>query len=56
MTDLEREIEQLRDELRRHDYLYYVQAKPEIGDRDYDQMLKRLVELEAEHPELVTPD
>ena len=43
-------------ELNRHNYLYYVEAKPEISDREYDRMMSRLTELEAEHPELVTPD
>ena len=41
-------------ELNRHNYLYYVEAKPEISDREYDRMMERLTELEAEHPELVT--
>jgi DNA ligase (NAD+) len=36
------DIDKLRDELRRHDYLYYTLAKPEISDYDYDMMFKRL--------------
>ena len=47
---------ELRSELNRHNYLYYVEAKPEISDREYDRMMARLTELEAEHPELVTSD
>src|SRR5690606_8618937 len=53
---IEREIEDLRDEIRRHDFLYYTEAKPEITDREYDKLLERLKELEAAHPEFVTPD
>ena len=50
------EIEKLRDEIRRHDELYYVEAAPEISDREYDALLEKLQQLEAEHPELITPD
>ena len=50
------EIERLRAEIRRHNRLYYVEAAPEISDREFDELLKRLEALEAEHPELVTPD
>ena len=52
----ERKIEKLRDEIRRHDDLYYVANAPEISDREYDLMLEELQKLEAEHPELITPD
>ncbi|HKZ03726.1 MAG TPA: NAD-dependent DNA ligase LigA [Pyrinomonadaceae bacterium] len=51
-----RELEQLREEIRRHDDLYYVQDKPEISDREYDDLMERLQRLEAQHPELITPD
>src|SRR6516165_1103707 len=54
--DVEREIERLREEINRHNYLYYVEAAPEISDREFDRLLKRLEELEAAHPGLVTPD
>ena len=54
--DVEREIDRLRAEIDRHNRLYYVEAAPEISDREYDRLMKRLEELEAEHPELVTPD
>jgi DNA ligase (NAD+) len=53
---VEHEIEALRAELRRHEELYYIHANPEISDSEYDAMLARLQELEAEHPSLVTPD
>jgi DNA ligase (NAD+) len=46
----------LRDEIRHHDYLYYVKDRPEISDSRYDQLFRELVELERAHPELVTPD
>ena len=53
---IESQVADLRDQLNRHNYLYYVEAQPEISDREYDKLMSRLTELEAEHPELVTPD
>ena len=50
------QIEALREEVRRHARLYYVDAAPEITDYEYDQLLKKLEALEAAHPDLVTPD
>ncbi len=50
------EIEKLREQIRYHDRKYYVDAAPEISDREYDGLLERLKQFEAEHPELVTPD
>ena len=50
-TSVKAEIEKLRDELRRHNRLYFVEAKPEITDLEYDKLMARLVKLEAEHPE-----
>ncbi|MFM8434227.1 MAG: DNA ligase LigA-related protein, partial [Planctomycetia bacterium] len=49
-------IAALRDEIRRHDRLYYVEARPEISDRDYDRLLEELRGLEDRHPDLVAPD
>lgn len=49
-------INELREELRRHDYLYFVRNEPEISDVAYDALMRELCELEAAHPELVTPD
>ena len=46
----------LRDEIRCHDYLYYVKDRPEISDSKYDRLFRELIELEQAHPELVTPD
>jgi len=54
--DLRREIERLRDEIGAHDRKYYIDAAPEISDREYDRLMERLKRLEAEHPDLVTPD
>ncbi len=51
-----RQIEKLRDQIRRHDELYYVNDSPEISDREYDLLLQKLQELEAANPEFVTPD
>lgn len=48
--------EELRAELERHNRLYYVEARPEISDREFDRLLRELQDLEAAHPELVTPD
>ena len=49
-------IETLREELRKHEHLYYVLDQPEITDAEYDALMRELQRLEAEHPELVTPD
>jgi DNA ligase (NAD+) len=50
------EITRLCEEIARHDRKYYVEAAPEISDLEYDRLIQRLRKLEAEHPELVTPD
>ncbi len=52
----QKQIEKLRKELERHNYLYYVEAQPEISDQEFDRLLKELEALEAQHPELITPD
>jgi DNA ligase (NAD+) len=56
MKDPAREIEELREELRRHEQLYYVADQPEITDAEYDELMRRLQALETEHPELATSD
>lgn len=57
MTDkLNEKIEDLRQQIRHHDLLYYVHDQPEIPDREYDRLVQKLVELEDKHPELVTPE
>jgi DNA ligase (NAD+) len=56
MSGIAKEIDQLREEIRGHDRKYYVEAKPEISDQQYDRLLERLKKLEAEHPELLTAE
>jgi DNA ligase (NAD+) len=51
-----KEVEKLREEIRRHEELYYVLDEPQISDREYDALLERLQELEREQPQLITPD
>jgi DNA ligase (NAD+) len=53
---VKKEMEELREKLRYHEYRYYVLDEPEISDAAYDRLMERLKELEAAHPELVTPD
>jgi DNA ligase (NAD+) len=53
---VEKEIDGLRETLRRHEHLYYVLDRPEITDAEYDGLMRRLQQLEAQHPELITPD
>jgi DNA ligase (NAD+) len=55
-TETQKRIAQLRDQIRRHDQLYYVEAQPEISDYEYDKLFSELEKLEAEFPDLVTPD
>ncbi len=55
-SDASKEIEKLRVELNRHNQLYYIDARPEVSDREYDSLYHRLEELEAAHPDLATPD
>lgn len=50
------QIEELREDLRHHEHLYYVLDTPELTDAEYDARMNRLKALEAEHPELITPD
>lgn len=53
---VEAKIQQLRDELNRHNHLYHVEARPEINDREYDRLMRELIELEAANPEFDSPD
>lgn len=55
-SDLLDEIKTLRAEIERHNELYYQKDAPEISDFEFDKLLERLIELEAAHPELITPD
>src|SRR5829696_1058153 len=52
----EKRAAQLREQLNRANHLYYIEARPEISDREYDKLMQELIDLEAAHPEWVTPD
>lgn len=54
--DAAKQIERLREEIRRHEYLYYVADDPEVSDAAFDRLVNHLKKLEADHPDLVTPD
>jgi DNA ligase (NAD+) len=55
-AEAEKNIVQLREEIRKHDRLYYQDAAPVISDREYDRLYKELVDLETQFPDLLTPD
>jgi len=55
-NEAKKEIENLREEINYHNYLYYVKAEPEISDYEFDQKMRKLEELESRFPELITPD
>src|SRR6266705_1004421 len=55
-THAAKRVAELRREIEKHNRLYYEEAAPTISDRDYDRLYKELVDLEAEFPNLVTPD
>ncbi|GIW03948.1 MAG: DNA ligase [Thermomicrobiales bacterium] len=54
--DIQRRVEELRRKIERWNYEYYVLAQPTVSDAEYDEAMRELRELEAAHPELVTPD
>lgn len=51
-----KQVEKLREELRRHEHLYYVLDRPSITDAEYDALMRQLSDLEKAHPELLAPD
>ncbi|HVZ18543.1 MAG TPA: NAD-dependent DNA ligase LigA, partial [Terriglobales bacterium] len=53
---VQQQIDALRENIRHHEYRYYVLDDPEISDADFDLLMRELKKLEAEHPELITPD
>lgn len=55
-TIMEKELADLRRRINEHDYNYYVLNNPTVADVEYDALMRRLKELEAEHPDLITPD
>jgi DNA ligase (NAD+) len=54
--NIEEKINRLRDEIRHHEYRYYVLDNPEISDAEFDSLMKDLIKLEEEYPELITSD
>ena len=50
------QIARLSEEVNHHNYMYYVMAKPEISDYEFDMLLEKLIKLESEFPELIQPD
>ena len=55
-ANIKKEIERLRERIRHHDYMYYVLSQPEISDKEYDGLMRRLKGLEGKHPEFKTDD
>jgi len=55
-SDIKKKIENLRDQIRQHDYMYYVLNQPEISDKEYDDLMHVLNELEKAHPEFILAD
>jgi len=56
LEEARRKVEELRREIEKHDYYYYVLDSPLITDEEYDALYRQLLELEKRFPELVTPD
>lgn len=54
--DVSKRLPKLKEEIRKHEYLYYVENNPEISDYEFDQLMKELKEIEQAHPELITSD
>ncbi len=56
MADIQNKLQGLRDEIRQHDYRYYVLNEPIVSDYEYDQLMKQLIRLENANPDFITPD
>ncbi len=56
MQDIKKSIESLREEIRQHDYLYYILSQPKVSDKEYDLLLSKLKKLEDEFPEFKSDD
>ncbi|MBP8819529.1 MAG: NAD-dependent DNA ligase LigA [Syntrophomonadaceae bacterium] len=56
MAEVSKRIDELRQELRKHEYHYYVLDDPLVSDAEYDRLIRELRQLEEEYPELITPD
>jgi len=52
MSDIKKTIESLREQIRRHDYLYYVLSQPKVSDKEYDDLMRKLKDLEDKYPQL----
>ena len=55
-AEAKKAVQELREKILQHDYLYYVLAQPEISDQDYDKLYRQLVDLEKHFPDLVSPE
>jgi len=55
-ADVSARLDELREQINRHNHLYYAENRPEVSDAEYDRLWRELVALEQAHPELVTPD
>jgi DNA ligase (NAD+) len=53
---IKQQAEKLREQIRKHEHLYYVLDEPEISDAEFDRLMERLKKIEAEHPDLAAPD
>ncbi|MBU4310788.1 NAD-dependent DNA ligase LigA, partial [bacterium] len=53
---IKKEIERLREEIRYHDYKYYIENQPVISDKEYDALMQKLIKLEEKYPQFITPD
>ena len=56
MSSAEQKIKKLREEIEHHNHLYYVEAKPEISDQQFDRLMHELIDLETANPQFATPD
>src|SRR5262247_3623512 len=55
-ADAAQRMGELREQIHHHDYLYYVESRPEVSDAEYDALMRELKALEAEFPDLIAPD
>ncbi len=56
LSEIQKEIKSLQEEILEHDYRYYVLAQPTISDEEYDKLMRRLQELEQQYPNFISPD
>lgn len=56
INEISKKIETLKDEIREHNYRYFVLNQPVISDEEYDELMRKLIKLEEKYPELITPD